>query len=206
MMARATKQYNVFFVDDDAGIRQLISEELKSISCKVSCFSNGTECLEQLGKQNCNLIITDVKMPGMDGMTLLSKARRVAPWVSVMVITGCGDIPMSVRAVKLGAVDFIEKPLNRKAFLQKVKTILKQDDFIDTPTSHNLTKVEKKVLKLVLDGKGNKEIAYVLGRTARTVERHRSDIMHKFGVDNIVELVKKAGLVNLEGNRSRVFL
>ena len=197
-MRTKTKQYDVFFVDDDAGIRELISEELERVGCKVNCFANGAECLEQLPKQNCNLLITDVKMPGMDGMTLLSRARRVAPWVPVMVITGFGDIPMSVRAIKLGAVDFIEKPLDRKAFLHKVKTILKQDDFVDTPAGQILTKTEKKILKLILEGKGNKEIAYILDRAMRTVERHRSDIMHKFGVDNIVDLVKKAALINLD--------
>ena len=197
-MRTKTKQYDVFFVDDDAGIRKLISEELKGIDCRVSCFANGADCLEQLSKQNCNLLITDVKMPGMDGLTLLSRVRRVAPWVSVMVITGFGDIPMSVRALKLGAVDFIEKPLDRKAFLYKVKTILRQDDFVDIHAGQILTKVEKKVLKLILEGKGNKEMAYVLGRAMRTVERHRSNIMHKFGVDNIVNLVKKAALINLD--------
>lgn len=194
-----TKQYDVFFVDDDAGIRKLISEELRGIDCRVSCFSNGADCLEQLGRENCNLLITDVKMPGMDGWTLLSRAKRIAPWVSVMVITGFGDIPMSVRAIKLGAVDFIEKPLDRKAFLNKVKTILQQGDFDDIPTGHHiLTKTEKKILKLILEGKGNKEMAYILNRAMRTVERHRSDIMHKFDVDNIVDLVKKAALINLD--------
>jgi two-component system response regulator TtrR len=137
-------------------------------------------------------------MPGMDGLTLLNRVRRVAPWVSVMVITGFGDIPMSVRALKSGAVDFIEKPLDRKTFLHKVKTILKQDDYIDTPASQILTKVEKKVLKLVLEGNGNKRIAYLLDRTMRTVERHRSNVMKKFGVDNIVDLVKKAARINLD--------
>ena len=149
-MKTEVKQYDVFFVDDDAGIRRLISRELERIDCKVSCFADAADCLEQLGKQNCNLLITDVKMPGMDGMTLLSRAKRVAPWVSVMVITGFGDIPMSVRALKLGAVDFVEKPLDRKSFLHKVKAILKQDDFADTPAGQILTEADKKVLKLIL--------------------------------------------------------
>jgi len=187
-----TKQYDVFFVDDDAGIRKLISEELEGLGCKVNCFASAADCLEQLSKQNCNLLITDVKMPGMDGLTLLSRTKRVAPWVSVMIITGFGDIPMSVRALKLGAVDFVEKPLDRKIFLHKVKTILRQDDFDDAPAHQALTKTEKKVLKLILEGKGNKEIAYKLGRVLRTVERHRSSIMHKFRVDNVVDLVKKS--------------
>ena len=198
-MKTKTKQYDVFFVDDDAGIRKLIAEELEEIDCKVSCFSNGTDCLEQLDKENCNLLITDVKMPGMDGLTLLSRARRVAPWVSVIVITGFGDIPMAIRALKLGAADFIEKPLDRKTFLNKVKSILQQDDFDGIPTCHHtLTKTEKKILKLILEGKANKEIAYILNRAMRTVERHRSDIMNKFGVDNIVDLIKKAALTDLD--------
>lgn len=197
-MISNTRQYEVFFVDDDEGIRKLISEQLKRINCTVTCFSNGTDCLEQLPKKECNLLLTDVKMPDMDGLTLLSKVRHLAPWVPVMMISGFADIPMSVRAFKLGAVDFIEKPMDRKVFLDKVKTILEQNDYIGTTASHALTKVEKKILKLILEGKGNKEIAYILERAVRTVERHRSVIMRKFGVDNIVDLVKKAALINIE--------
>ena len=198
-MKTRTKKYDVFFVDDDAGIRKLISEELEGIDCDVRCFANGADCLEKLPKHNCNLLITDVKMPGMDGMTLLGKARRVAPWVPVMVITGFGDIPMSVRAMRSGAVDFVEKPLDRRTFLHKVQAILRKSDFADTSVGQILTKTEKKVLKLILEGKGNKEIAYILGRALRTVELHRSHIMHKFGVDSIVDLVKKAAGLDLGG-------
>jgi len=82
-MRTKTKQYDVFFVDDDAGIRELISEELEAVGCKVRCFANGAECLEQLPMQNCNLLITDVRMPGMDGLTLLS---RTNPHFSPLVI------------------------------------------------------------------------------------------------------------------------
>lgn len=137
-------------------------------------------------------------MPGMDGLTLLSRAKRVAPWVSVVVISGFSNISMCVKAFKLGAVDFIEKPLERITFLEKIKTILEQEDYVDTPASRILTTVEKKVLKLILEGRGNKEVAYILGRALRTVERHRSNIMHKFAVDNIVDLVKKAALIEIE--------
>ena len=188
----------MFFVDDEPGIRRIVADELKRLGCKVSCFASAIECLEQLPEQDCNLLITDVKMPGMDGLTLLSRVKCVAPWVSVMVITGFGDIPMSVRALKLGAVDFVEKPLEREIFLHKVKTILRQDDFIDSPAGQALTETEKKVLKLILEGRGNKEIAYRLQRALRTVERHRSNIMHKFGVDNVVDLVKRAALISLD--------
>lgn len=193
-----TKQYDVFVIDDDPEVRSAVVDALKDLGCKVSCFANAVDCLEQLSKENCNLLITDVKMPGMDGLTLLSKVKRVAPWISVMLITGFGNVPMSVRALNLGAIDFIEKPLERKIFLHKVKNILQQDDFADIPIGQALTKIEKKILKLILDGEGNKQMAYKLQLALRTVERHRSNIMHKFGVDNVVALVKKAGHINLD--------
>lgn len=195
-MKTKTKQH-VFFVDDEPGIRRVVTDDLQGLGCKVSCFANAAECLGQLPKQNCNLLITDVRMPGMDGLTLLTKAKRIAPWVSVMVITGYGDIPMAVRALKLGAVDFVEKPLDRDVFLNKVKSVLNENNFSDSSVGRALTKTEKKVLKLILDGMGNKGIAYKLGRALRTVELHRSHIMHKFGVDNVVDLVKKAAPMNL---------
>ena len=196
-MKTINKQYDVFFVDDDAGIRKLISEELEEAHCNVSCFASGEDCLKQLGKQNCNLLVTDVKMPGMDGIELIKRAKRVAPWIPIMVITGFGDVPMAVRAIKLGAVDFTEKPLDRHEFLHKVKAILTQNGFDDIPAGQILTKTEKKILKLILDGKSNKEIGYVLGRVLRTVELHRSHIMHKFKADNIVDLVRKATSLDL---------
>jgi len=197
-MKNKMKQHEVFFVDDDAEVRSAVAEDLEDLGCKVSCFASAADCLEQLPEKNCNLLITDVKMPGMDGLTLLNRVKRVAPWVSVLVVTGFGDIPMCARALKLGAVDFVEKPLDREIFLHKVKTILRQDDFTDSPVGQALTKTEKKVLKLILEGEGNKQIANKLQRALRSVERHRSSIMHKFGVDNVVDLVKKAALINLD--------
>ena len=186
----------MFFVDDDAGIRKLISEELERVGCNVTCFANAADCLKELPKRNCNLLITDVRMPGMDGVALLRRVARVAPWVPTIVLTAFADVPMAVRAMKLGAVEFIEKPLNRRAFLQKVKAILQKNDFAEVPVGKTLTKTEKRVLKLILEGKSNSEIAHMLGRVLRTVELHRSHIMQKFGADNVVDLVQKASQVD----------
>lgn len=192
------QQYEVFFVDDEPEIRQVVAEDLEELGCNVTCFAGAADCLKQLPKQNCHLLITDVKMPDMDGLALLGRVKRVAPWVSVMIVTGFGDIPMTVRALKLGAVDFLEKPLDRKVFLEKVADVLRKDDFVDLSVAGILTKTEKKILKLILAGKANKEMAYVLGRALRTIERHRSSIMHKFDVDSVVDLVKKAALIDLD--------
>lgn len=186
----------VFFVDDEPGIRQVVADDLEGLGCEVSCFSNASDCLSQLADHDCNLLITDVKMPGMDGLTLLNKAQSIAPWISVIVITGYGDIPMAVRTLKMGAVDFVEKPLDRRSFLSKVKFVLERDDFSDSVAGKVLTKSEKKILKLILDGKSNKEIAYKLGRVMRTVELHRSNLMKKLNVDNVVDLVKKTASID----------
>jgi FixJ family two-component response regulator len=195
-----TKQYSVFFVDDEPGIRIVVSKELKDLGYEVTCFETAADCLKQLPEQKCHLLITDVKMPGMDGLTMLGKVRNIAPWVPVMVVTGYGDVPMAVRALKSGAVDFIEKPLDREFFLHKVKSFLKRSTFEDKYLAEPLTKTETKVLKMILQGMGNKQIAYKLGRALRTVELHRNHIMHKFGADNVVDLVKKAAFLNLENS------
>lgn len=199
-MKNKSKQ-QIFFVDDEPGIRRVATDALEKLECQVVCFANAADCLEQLPQKNCNLLITDVRMPGMDGLTLLSTAKRIAPWVPVIVITGYGDIPMAVRALKLGAVDFIEKPLVRKTFLEKVKSVLEQGGFNDSSTRQALTKTEKKILKLILDGKSNREIANILGRSTRTIEVHRANIMRKFNTDNVVELVKKAAPLDFDNEK-----
>ncbi|MHC4265483.1 MAG: response regulator transcription factor [Planctomycetota bacterium] len=197
-MRTEPKQYSVFFVDDEPKIGGIVSDELKDLNCSVTCFASADDCLQQLPEQKCHLLITDIKMPGMDGLTLLKEVRNVAPWVPVMVITGYGDVPMAVKTMRSGAIDFIEKPLDRGLFLQKVKSFLKRSAFEDSRLAEPLTATEIKVLKMILQGMGNKQIAYKLDRSSRTVELHRNHIMHKFGVDNVVDLVKKAAFLELE--------
>jgi FixJ family two-component response regulator len=195
MKNKITKKLIV--VEDDATLRKVIADALTDLGCQVTCFPDGAECANVIAQCDCDLLITDVKMPKMDGLTLLAEIRKIAPWVPVLIMTGFGDIPMSVRAMKLGAVDFIEKPLDRNSFLDKVKSILDKDDLYGSSAGKKLTKTERRVLKLILQGMGNKQIAYTLKRGLRTVELHRSNIMHKFGVDNIVDLVKKGSAIDL---------
>ena len=120
------------------------------------------------------------------------------------MITGYGDIPTAVKAMKAGAVDFIEKPLEKKDFVRKIKSILKKNASTHPDLGTSLTRAEKKILQLVILGKSNKEIATLLHRSSRTIEVHRAHIMHKLGVDNLVDLVKRVavmGLINLEGKK-----
>jgi two-component system response regulator FixJ len=195
---------HIFFVDDEPKMCEVVGGILKELSPKVSCFTNAADCLKKLDSQRCDLVITDVKMPGMDGIELLEQISRSAPWLPVMIITGYGDIPMAVRAVKAGAKEFAEKPLDKKKFLQQVKSIMQQSHITDSYIGKPLTQREKRVLKLIISGKTNREIAHLLHRSIRTIEVHRNHIMHKLAVENVVDLVKRTtlmGLVELQVNR-----
>lgn len=188
---------HIFFVDDDPDIRIVVGRTLEKIGTKVTCFAFGSDCLEQLHSQRCDLLIIDVKMPDMDGIKMLTEVKSIMPSLPVIVITGYGDIPMAVEALKAGASDFIEKPLDRKSFLSSVESVLKQNLREHPIIDKVLTKTEIKVLRLILDGKSTKEIAEFLHRSVRTIEDHRAHIMQKFGVDNLVDLVKQTATVRM---------
>ncbi len=204
MMAQSAKQL-IFFLDDESKIREVIKETLQESGLEVECFSSPAECLAQLRSVKCHLLITDLRMPEKDGMELLTEVKQLAPWVPVLVITGYGDIPTAVKAIKCGAVDFIEKPLDKKTFVGKVKSILQHGVPSDTRLGQPLTRSEANILKLIIEGKSNREIANSLNRSIRTIEVHRAHLMQKLGVDNVIDLVKMGvamGLINLETESS----
>lgn len=188
---------HIFFVDDEPAVRKSVSQTLKQSGYTVSCFANADLCLKQLQMQDCDLLITDVRMPEMDGIELVRRAKRIAPWIPVLVITGYGDIPMAVRAVKAGAAEFIEKPLQKQSFLSAVQTTLKKQDLENLLKGKSLSKKELAILRLILQGRSNKEIARTLHRSIRTVEDHRRYIMRKLDVNNVVDLVKRAAAMGL---------
>jgi FixJ family two-component response regulator len=186
------KKHKIFFVGHEPATRATMADMLGRAGFDVTCFANANVCLAELERSPCALLITSVEMPGMDGMVLLSKTKAMAPWVPIIMVSSSGDVTTAVRAIKLGAEDFLPKPLNWDVVIDKVRAIISRSEFENPDVSHNLTTTEKKVLKLVLDGQSNKEIAMKMGCALRTVEFHRSNIYHKFGVDNVVELTKKA--------------
>ena len=187
----------VFVVDDDPCIRDAIALNLKDACYDCSCFESAEECLAQLYHQKCDLLITDIKMSGMSGIELLTEAKRIAPWLPVLIMSGYGDIAVAVKAVKAGAVDFIEKPLKWDRFFAIVQLIVKQNYFSNSQKGNPLTNTEMIVLRLIINDKSNKEIARILHRSVRTVEVHRSHIMQKLDVGSVVELVKQAAAMGL---------
>jgi FixJ family two-component response regulator len=188
---RKTNQ-KIFLVDDESDMRTTVAATLVKEGYEVTCFASAKSCLAEIEEDGCNLLISDVKMPDMDGLELLNRVKQIAPWIPVIIITGYGNIQMAVYATKIGAADFIEKPFSRAKFLEKVRAIIAHNGYNGQVTGAKLTKTEEKVLKLILDGCSNKEIALKLNCSLRTVEFHHTNIYRKFGVNNPVELTKKA--------------
>ena len=204
-MDMRTYDKRIFIVDDEQKVRAAVASTLSELGFEVSCFADGSECLKELSRRGCDLLICDLRMPKLDGMTLLARVKCVTPWVPVILLTGYGDVQLAVRAMKLGAADFVQKPFDRKAFVGKIKAALDAGGFEGRAAEHGLTKTERKVLKMVLEGKGSKEIALKFGRAVRTIEFHRTHIMQKFGVSNVVELMREALVVRRKKRRNNGF-
>jgi len=190
-------QPHIYIVDDDPCIRDVISVFLARAGYECSSFSGADQCLSLLRTHKCDLLITDVRMPVKDGIELLIEARSIFPWLPVLIITSYADVPLAVKALKAGATDFAEKPLDWDRFLATVQSILSEADISDALVGKPLTRTETIILRLILEGRSNKEIAHILSRSTRTIEVHRSNIMHKLNVDNVVELVKRAAGIDL---------
>lgn len=205
-METATKQACIFFVDDEAGIRKIVRLTLEEeLPCYVTCFDNAINCLEALKdeQRRCSLLITDIKMPEMDGLTLLTKVRQLRPLLPILIITGHGDVPMAIKALKTGALDFIEKPLDESILLPAVETALKRSANTENMSGKPLTNSELRILQLIAEGKSNSEMAAFLHRSIRTVERQRYQLMRKLNVSSPAELTKVAlalGLTSPEIN------
>jgi two-component system response regulator FixJ len=195
-MENIAEQY-VFFLDDDPAMREIVAKILRGVGIKVDCFDNPATCLAKLRSQRCNLLVTDLKMPEMDGIEVLKEVKRLTPWIPVLLMSGYGDIPTAVRAIKTGAVDFIEKPLHKMDFVSKVKSMLQMSVSPDPYLGKPLTQMETRVLGLVIDGKSSKEIAKLLHRSPRTVEGHRSHLMHKLSSENLLDLLKRVATMGL---------
>lgn len=196
-MASRAKAH-IFLVDDDSAIRKSTSLILESALYQCTCFVDAESCLASFHSRCCDLFITDVQMPGRSGIELLQHVKKVAPWMPVIVFTSYADIPMAVEALKKGAFDFIEKPIDVENFLEMVDLAVRQHEFDDSAVGKPLTKTEVIVLKLILKGMSNRGIAFTLKRSERTIEVHRSHLMTKLNVDNVVDLVKTASAMGYD--------
>lgn len=195
-MGRNGEQH-VFVVDDEPEVRRAMRRTLEQVGYEVDCFDTATDCLAKMRSKRCDLLITDVVLPGMDGVELLGEIKCRTPSLPVLVVTGYASIDMAVRAMDAGALSFIQKPLDRASFLAAVELALKQKTHVCDHVRQRLTKAEVEVLRLILDGKGNKEIARLRHRSVRTIEDQRRRIMRKFDVDNLVDLIREVAVVRM---------
>ena len=194
---------HILVIDDDQKICEAIRRTLEQEGRKVTSFTSAADCLERPHFVECDLVITAVEMPGTSGMDVLAEVRRRAPWLPVVLMTAFGDVRTAAKAFKMGADDFIEKPVGRETLLLAVEAALERITPRDPLLGTSLTRAERRILYLILQGKSNKETARLLNRSVRTIEVHHNRIMKKMGVGSLVDLVKRAYEMGFAVPRSR---
>jgi FixJ family two-component response regulator len=203
----------VHVIDDDALFRAATGRLLEAVGYRVFLHESASQFLMQLrDEEQPSCILLDVHMPGLSGPELLDRLAKDAPFIPVVFLSGRGDIPTSVRAIKLGAEDFLTKPVSRKDLVEAIERALvqararlEQYHYLGKLQEllSSLTKREREVFELVTRGKMNKQIAFDLGTTERTIKAHRKRVMEKFNATSLAELVSMAerlGILNAEGS------
>jgi two-component system response regulator FixJ len=192
-------EITVFVVDDDRAVRESLALLVQSVGLEVETFAGAGDFLDSYQPDRRGCLITDIRMPGMSGLELQERLSADHQQIPVIVLTGFGDVPAAVRALKGGAVDFVEKPFNPQALLDLVQLAISRDAEIREQAEREaelaermalLTPREQEVMALVVAGKANKVIAIDLSISERTVELHRGRIMKKMRVRSLAELMR----------------
>jgi two-component system response regulator FixJ len=196
----------VHVVDDDPAMRDSVAFLLASAGFKVRIYEAGTELLDRLAKPARGVVLTDIRMPGIDGLELLRRLRSAGQNLPMVIMTGHGDVPLAVEAMKLGACDFIEKPFDDEALVQALTSALERGGRAEAadPTLREfvrrvgtLSERERQVLDHLVAGDTSKDIGRALNISPRTVEIYRAKLMAKTQASNLQELVRWAVLAGL---------
>jgi FixJ family two-component response regulator len=189
----------VYVVDDDDGMRRALTILITTVGYQPIAFAKPTEFLAKYDPSQPGCLVLDVRMPEMSGLEVQQHLNKAGSMLPVILISGHGDIPMAVQAMKDGAFDFLQKPFRDQELLDRINGALKLDGenraSVDRladlkAREESLTPREHEVLALVVDGKANKVIAIDLGLSERTVEIHRANVMEKMGARSVAHLVK----------------
>lgn len=192
-------QQTVYVVEDDEAVRDSLELLLKSDSKPVKPYASATDFLADYSEDMAGCIVLDIRMPGMDGMELQRKLNARHSLLPIIFVTGHGDVPLAVDAMKEGAVDFIQKPYREEALLEKIEQALEQDREQRKTLGERqeivrriktLTPRETEIMDRMIAGQANKVIAIELEISQRTVEIHRSRVMHKMGTHSLAHLVR----------------
>ncbi len=195
----------VYVVDDDGGSRRAIREVLEPVNISVRTYQNAEMFLAEFDPKQPGCVLLDICMPGMSGLELQQRMNRDKLTIPVIMMTGHGSARSAVQAMKNGAFDFLEKPLNATELVDSVHSALRYDECQRRVQEHRqvfkqrvntLTPREKQVMELVVSGLANKQIAAEIGVGQRTVEAHRNRVMHKMGAESLAALVKMSLTIN----------
>lgn len=196
----------LYVIDDDDAVRQSLEFLLKTAGVKVRSFESGKAFLDVLPEIRSGCVLTDVRMPEITGIDVLKRVKETNPDLPVIVITGHGDISLAVEAMKIGAVDFLEKPFDDDLLLASVRSALSQDADAGKRKAelagiHDklaaLSNRERQVLEGLVVGNANKTIAFDLGISPRTVEIYRANLMTKMAANSLSDLVRMAMLAGI---------
>jgi two-component system response regulator FixJ len=196
----------VFLVDDDEAIRHSASFMLRHAGYAVKTYPDGISFLEQVSEENTGCILLDVRMPGMDGLAVQSALNQRGINMPVIILTGHGDVPVAVEAMKGGAVEFLEKPYEKKALVSAIESafVLLENQSADDKRSveakaklTNLTPREMEVLESLVAGLTNKGVAQALSISPRTVEIHRAHMMEKLQAESLSSALRIAFLAGI---------
>lgn len=196
----------VYIVDDDQAVRDSLSWLISSIGLNVETFENAQHFIDHYDRERPGCLLVDVRMPGMSGLELQQHLAQDNNCLPVIIVTGHGDVKMAVNAMKHGAFDFIEKPYNDQVMLDLLQTALKEcerrrsakmehkevQDLYD-----NLTAREREVMDMIVAGNTNKQIAYGLDISEKTVEAHRAKVMEKLEARSLADLIRKSVVLNV---------